>query len=122
RLVRAQAAQGRDGSANIGALGVVKELDTGDCANKLNAVRLAAIVAQAMQQGGERAADGSGQRQCCQCVGSVVTAANVQGIGRHQALDVQLVFNESSPYVTTQRVVAFQTPGKPGHAVIDDHA
>ena len=91
RLVGAQAVQRGDGRADVGALAVVEGLDAVDAGDGLDAVRLAAVFAQAVQHRRQRAADGGGQRQRGQRVGRVVAAADAQRVGRHQALQVDLV-------------------------------
>jgi hypothetical protein len=85
-------------------------------AHGLHPVRLAPVFAQAVQHGASAAACCPGQRQCRQRVHGVVAAADAQGVGRHQALDVQLldVVLASAP-----RFVGLQRAHQPGHAI--DH-
>ncbi len=84
--VGAQAVERGDGGADVGALAVVVEVDAVDAGDEGDAVRLAAVLAQAVQHRRERAADGVGQRQRGERVGGVVAAAHAQRLGGHQAL------------------------------------
>ena len=74
---------------------------------------LAAVFAQAVQHGAERAAGTGGQRQRGQRVDGVVAAANAQRVGRHQALDVQL---DLGVLAAALRLVGLQRAHQPGHA------
>jgi hypothetical protein len=82
--------QRRDGGADVGALAVVEVLDVVDDGHRFDAVRLAAVFAQAVQHRPRWQPAAVGQRQCGQRVGGVVAAADAQRVGRHQALQGDL--------------------------------
>eukprot|EP01022_Parablepharisma_sp_SALTPOND_P026954 TRINITY_DN652_c1_g3_i1.p2 TRINITY_DN652_c1_g3~~TRINITY_DN652_c1_g3_i1.p2 ORF type:complete len:1102 (+),score=458.93 TRINITY_DN652_c1_g3_i1:51019-54324(+) len=124
---QAQAVQGRHGGADVGALAVVVVVHFLDHAHQLDPVRLARVVAQAMQQRRHRQVDGAAQRQCGQRVHGVVGATDLQGIGRHQALDrhrrrQHLLLLAAA--LAFRHFVVFMDEGigQPQHAIVVDQA
>jgi len=118
--VGTQAEDGGHRGANIRALGIVKELDAVDAAHGLDAMRFAAIFAQAVQHGRQLAAGCRRQRQGSQRVGGVVAAAHAQRVGRHQALDDEglgLVV-----LLALDRRVQLQRTHQPGQTALVDKA
>ena len=87
----AQAGQRGHGGAHVGALAVVKKFDAFNDRDRLHAVRLAAVFAQAVQHRSQRAISQRDQGQGRQCVGGVVAAADAQRVGWHQALNQNLL-------------------------------
>ncbi|EWS52514.1 hypothetical protein X551_04699 [Methylibium sp. T29] len=118
RLVGAQTLERGHRGADVGALAVVVGLDAPDRGDEIHAVRLAAVLAQAVQHRRQRPADGGGQRQRGQRIGGVVAAADAQRVGRHQALQVDLLVLGVA-LAALDRLVGLQRAHQPGHAVLD---
>ena len=110
----AQTGQRGGGGADVGAFAVVKVFDAVEQRDQLDAVRLAPVLAQAVQHRRERAASGGGQRKRRQRVGGVVAAPDAQRFERHQALDVQRCF---LGLAALEAVISLHRAHQPGHAV-----
>ena len=76
----------RQRRADIRSFGVVVKIHAIHVLNPLHAVRLARVIAQSVQQFRQRQINRAAQRQRGQGIHRIVTTANAQGIGRHQAL------------------------------------
>eukprot|EP01137_Pigoraptor_chileana_P021094 Opistho-2@84365 len=124
RAVGAQAGDGSHGGADIGALGIVEEVDAVHADHMLDAMRLAAVLAQAMQHRRQRATGRAGQGQGGQRIGGVVTSAHAQGIGRHQALqgDLFVLVVNPATFLPLDRLVELAGAYQPGHARFLDQA
>jgi hypothetical protein len=72
------------------------------------------VFTQAIQHGRELRARAAGQGQRSQCIERVVFTANAQGIGRHQALDMNLFFLVTAALAA---FIGFVRTHQPGHAV-----
>lgn len=85
--VLGQTGQRRHRCADIGALAVVKEFDVIERGDEFDAVRLAGVIAQAVQQCAHRQADRAAQGECGHRIRGVMQAADAQCVRRHQALE-----------------------------------
>ena len=109
-----QPIQGSDRGAHVGALAVVEILHFLHDGDRLNPVRLATVLAQAVQQGPQRAAGRLAERQRRQRIQGVVPAADAQGISRHQPLQVQLLH---IALARLEGLVGLQRAHQPDHAI-----
>jgi len=119
RMVLAQAVQRRHRRADVRALAVVVRLHAADDGHRAHTVRLAGVLAQAVQHRRQRAVDRGGQRQRGQRVGRVVAAADAQRVGRHHALQVDLFLVALAPL---DRFVSGHGAHQPGHTTLGDQA
>ena len=113
---RTQALQGGDGGTHVGALAVVKKFHLVDDRDRLDTVRLTPVFAQPIQHGPQGATSAAGQRQSCKRIDRVVATPNSQGVGRHQALNVQFF---RCVLAAASCFIGFQGAHQPGHAVRD---
>ena len=112
---RPKAVQCCNGGADVRALAVVEVLHVVHHTERLDAVGLAPVFAQAVQHRRQRATGAAGQRQRGQRVDRVVAPANAQGLGGDQALDEQVV--RLLPLARLVGRVPFHGAHQPGHAV-----
>ena len=113
RALAAQADERRDGRADVGALAVVEGVDAVDRGDVLDAMRLAAVLAQRVQHRRERAADRARERQRGERVDGVVAAADAQRVGRHQVLDDDLAARRLRRLVALAREPATPCRSRP---------